>query len=309
MAGNSSLYLSIFCTIKFSSGMINFVKKYCNYFTRNHNYWAKRGVNGPKPVPGFGNTLSPFLTEPVVLEKQWVEKYGKVYGIYEANKPILTVADAALIKAIVATDSHVFRDNVTDPILQAPAHPILSQSLVASNGPAWRRVRSLFSPAFSTSRMRQMFGQMADCLTQLTQTLDPYASAGREIDIKLLYGSLTMDVIATSAFGTKADTWRQPLDNPFVANANRVFSPNPMRLLLSILLPTFVLRRVMPAVVDESAHKFFFDMTRQIMRDRRAREAAGDGVKYNDFLELMMSVQKGYGDQSTMEVNGNANTS
>ncbi|CAG2117165.1 unnamed protein product, partial [Medioppia subpectinata] len=103
------------CEITFST-----YKTCTNYFTRNHNYWAKRGVNGPKPVPGFGNTLSPFLTEPVVLEKQWVQKYGKVYGIYEANKPILTVADAALIKAIVATDSHVFRDNVTDPILQAP---------------------------------------------------------------------------------------------------------------------------------------------------------------------------------------------
>ncbi|CAG2178366.1 unnamed protein product, partial [Oppiella nova] len=86
------------------------------YLTRNFNHWSKKGVKGPKPIPGFGNILSPFLTEQIILEKDWIKKYGKIYGTFEANKPILTIADPALIKQIMATDSHVFNINVTDPI-------------------------------------------------------------------------------------------------------------------------------------------------------------------------------------------------
>ncbi|CAG2166378.1 unnamed protein product, partial [Oppiella nova] len=298
------------------------------YLTRNFNHWSKKGVKGPKPIPGFGNILSPFLTEQIILEKDWIKKYGKIYGTFEANKPILTIADPALIKQIMATDSHankpiltiadpalikqimatdshVFNINVTDPILQAPAHPILSKTLVASNGQDWRRVRSLFSPAFSTSKMKTMFAQMRECLTLLLNNLEPYAmGTGREVELKTMYGNYTMDAIATCAFGTKLNGYTDA-SNPFVVNATRVFTPNPVRQLLSMILPPFVLKMInMRHIVHESAHEFFFEMTRRIMNERKKSD-----VKYNDFMGLVMSAE--YSDQSSdhyknpMDINSN----
>ena len=38
------------------------------------NYWSKRGINGPKPKPGFGNILDQFITPKPYLELGLDEK-------------------------------------------------------------------------------------------------------------------------------------------------------------------------------------------------------------------------------------------
>jgi len=49
------------------------------YFTRNFDYWVKRGIKGPKPLPIVGNIIP--ISKPLhELRKEWYQKFGKVYG-------------------------------------------------------------------------------------------------------------------------------------------------------------------------------------------------------------------------------------
>ncbi|CAG2176238.1 unnamed protein product, partial [Oppiella nova] len=137
------------------------------YFTRNFDYWSKRGIRGPKPVIGFGNILHKFLKPITSLEVQWIHEFGTIYGIFEGNRPILTVADPELIKNILVTDFHLFNDKEGNPLFNSKAHPILGQNLEAMAGDEWRRVRTVLSPTFSASRMRKMFVQMRECVDSM----------------------------------------------------------------------------------------------------------------------------------------------
>jgi hypothetical protein len=58
---------------------LNFLLK-LRFWTRNHNYWIKRGLKGPKPTIGFGNLWDRIFTPMPLLEMEWYKKYGKVYG-------------------------------------------------------------------------------------------------------------------------------------------------------------------------------------------------------------------------------------
>ncbi|CAG2119273.1 unnamed protein product [Medioppia subpectinata] len=212
-------------------------------------------------------------------------------------------------------DSHIFSFKVTDPILKAGAHPILGKTLVASNGQEWRRARSVISPTFSSSRMKSMYAKVRDCLNELFESMEPYGKNGTPAELKTIYGNLTMDVIATCAFGTKVNSYRNG-NSPFIHNANMVFNPNPIRLLMQMMLPTGLLKAMrLKHVIPESANEFFFEMTRTIMRERKRQD-----MKYNDFLELAMNSEYnegkdgGYGsanssgDDEAKDVNGNVNT-
>ena len=50
------------------------------YLSRNFNYWSKLGINGPRPLPGFGNILDFFIIPRPKQEINWLRKYGKIYG-------------------------------------------------------------------------------------------------------------------------------------------------------------------------------------------------------------------------------------
>jgi hypothetical protein len=50
------------------------------HLTRNHKYWASRGLPGPQPLPFFGTYLQQFFTPMQELEEQRYAKYGKIYG-------------------------------------------------------------------------------------------------------------------------------------------------------------------------------------------------------------------------------------
>ena len=50
------------------------------YLTRNFNYWSKQGINGPKPLPLFGNFLDRAKNNIAINDLKYVKEFGTVYG-------------------------------------------------------------------------------------------------------------------------------------------------------------------------------------------------------------------------------------
>ncbi|CAG2179633.1 unnamed protein product, partial [Oppiella nova] len=248
------------------------------YLTRNHNYWNKLGVKGPKPIIGFGTVLYQFFREKSYIELDWIHKYGKIYGTFEGNEPILTVGEPELIKNILVKDFHVFNYRSTNTILESKAHPILVNNLLATNGNQWKRIRSIVSPTFSSGRMKKMFPMIKQCLNELLNTLEMYANDKKEVDMKLMYENLTMDVISTCAFATKTNSYKDP-NSPFIKNAHKSLNPKSYRLVLSIMLPKFVMKFInMKHTIEETCCEFFFKLTRLIINDRKNKKDKANEV-------------------------------
>ncbi|KAJ6647417.1 Cytochrome P450 3A14 [Pseudolycoriella hygida] len=265
------------------------------YLTRNFNYWKKRGINGPKPLPIFGNLLDILLTPRTDLELNLYKKFGSIYGYYLGNAPVLVVGEPDLIKNILVKDFNVFpqRRNMDS------SHPIMKQNLASMMGEDWKRVRSIISPTFTSNKMKLMYPLMEHCMTDFKVHLDDLANKKSNVNIKDIFGNLTLDVIASSAFATELNS-RNELNSLFVKHARRLFQVNPLKMLLMRLIPKSVFTALGVSLDTSSMNEsqdFYVDVARQIINNRKE-----GGQKSNDFLQLLLeadlSVTKDENDSS-----------
>lgn len=89
------------------------------------------------------------------------------------------------------------------------AEPLFGKSLFMLTGQRWRDMRATLSPAFTGSKMRQMFQLIVECSEQATKIIVKEANESKTPmvrDMKDLFTRFTSDVIATTAFGIKVCT-------------------------------------------------------------------------------------------------------
>ncbi|CAG2101581.1 unnamed protein product, partial [Medioppia subpectinata] len=250
------------------------------------NYWSVRNITGPKPIPYFGNILSPVLKGKECVETEWYRTYGQLYGVYEFGKPGLRVADPVLIKQILVKEFYKFRNRKEGGDRIA----VFKNTLIRATGDDWKRIRAIASPAFTSAKLKHMYPLINECCRDFLAALDRDVSTGRtEVELKQLMGAFTMDVIASTAFATKTNPYSNP-NNPFTSKCKALFHERPLMILLSLILPTFItnkhLWKVMVKDPDLNS-KFFFDISRDLIRERKK-----SGKKYNDFLQLLMDVER-----------------
>ncbi|RWS22464.1 cytochrome P450 3A8-like protein [Leptotrombidium deliense] len=64
-------------------------------------YWKLQGVDGPTPLPIFGNLLQIFFRQGILATKEYYEKYGKIFGLYERGRPTLSLAEPELLRYVL----------------------------------------------------------------------------------------------------------------------------------------------------------------------------------------------------------------
>ncbi len=75
---------------------------------KNCFFFKKLNLNGPTPLPLFGNFLSVIFKGIIKNDMHYVNKYGKTFGVFEGTIPKISTADVNLIKCILIKDSHYF---------------------------------------------------------------------------------------------------------------------------------------------------------------------------------------------------------
>ncbi|XP_054161014.1 cytochrome P450 3A4-like, partial [Oppia nitens] len=264
------------------------------YLNRNFNYWTKYGIRGPKPYPIVGNIYQLLRIPHNIHQQVWHKKYGKIYGIYMSDEPILRISDPQLIKTLFVKDFGQFVDRK----LYGPNNPIISKSLAEASGDQWRRIRSIVSPTFSSAKMKLMYPIIGDCVHDFIGHLDSIITDtnantidARVINAKKEFGSLAMDVIARTAFGIKCYPYgNSGPENPFVSNARVILEYTLARFLINVFMPDWAYK-LMLGSIETRIKGFFFSFIRNVLAERRQSM-----VRHNDFVQLLMDADSGYGD-------------
>lgn len=85
------------------------------YYSKSKlEYWEKRGVKGPKPLPFVGNYKDVFLGKASVSDS-FEDAYNnfkdeQVVGLYVGHTPLLVLRDPEIIKTVLIKDFSVFAD-------------------------------------------------------------------------------------------------------------------------------------------------------------------------------------------------------
>ncbi|MCJ8748301.1 hypothetical protein PDJAM_G00163220 [Pangasius djambal] len=251
-----------------------------------YGFFKRLGVPGPKPVPFFGTMLE-YRKGIHNFDMECFQKYGKIWGIYDARQPGLCVMDTEIIKTVLIKECYSLFTNRRNFRLNGP----LYDALTIAEDEDWKRIRSVLSPSFTFGRLKEMFGIMKSHSRSLIENLQKTSERGESADIREFFGAFSLDVVTSTAFGVDIDSLNNPKD-PFVTNVKELLKFdffNPLFVTIALFpFITPVLEKMDVSIFPTSVTDFFYTFLQKIKSERVAQ----DHEKRVDFMQLMIDSQK-----------------
>nr|XP_029708443.1 probable cytochrome P450 9f2 [Aedes albopictus] len=262
--------------------------------TSTFDYFAKRGVPFGKPYPLFG-ALWPYLKG----EKSPVDAMCEGYrhfpgctfsGVFLFRSPCYVIHDPELIKRIAVRDFDHFVDHANNVSLEVD--PFLGRTLFFSDGHRWKQGRTALSPAFTGSKMRNMFELVSDYSDRAMRRLidDAVGNGGcLETELKDLFQRLGLDVITSISLGIDVDSIHQP-ENEFFSHGKHLAKTTGLqgfRYFILSLLPEKVLNAIGIRIVPEYLANFYHGVVSQVVKHRLE-----NSIVRPDFIHLLLQARR-----------------
>jgi cytochrome P450 family 9 len=252
-------------------------------------YWEKRNVTHEPSWPIVGNIASSILRKKHlvhIITDLYQKHHDKRYvGFMQFSQPVLMVRDVDLVKQFAVKDFDHFHDHFS--FGTSDNDPLLSKSLISLTGEDWRQMRATLSPAFTSSKMRNMYQLMAECAEKFVGHF-----RGKEqvaVEMKDIFSRFATDVIATTAFGIKVDSLDEP-NNNFFTMGTRIGKFGLVQIVKVIILAKFAaIGKLLGVQLFPKDVTSFF---RSIIKDNMTKREK-DGIVRPDLVHLLMEARKG----------------
>ena len=259
------------------------------YCTSTYDFWKKRGVPGPQPLPVLGNTkdIMWVKTSVATFLQNIYETYKNepMIGLFMGRKPILVLNDPDLIKDVFIKDFPKFADRGFNVFERTEP---LSIHLFNLESERWRPLRSKLSPIFTSGKLKNMFPLIIECSDHLKTYLDKLVVKGEPVECRELTAKFTTDVIGTCAFGIDMNAMAEE-DSEFRRMGRKIFAvsaENIFRLKLRQYLPKIydLLGYVMP---EKNFSPFFTKIVMDTINYRKQND-----IFRPDFINMLIELQK-----------------
>ncbi|XP_005103001.1 cytochrome P450 3A24 [Aplysia californica] len=259
---------------------------YVSYMSRRHNTFKDMGIKAVPPTKVFGNLglaiKHGIFDVQTVLYNMFRDQ--KCYGYYDTRTPVLVVRDLDMLKDIFVKHFNSFNDRRT----LFEQEPPLDKQLLSLKGEDWKRVRNVVSPTFTSGKIKRMTPLVERNLKVLLDIVKAKQEGGEEVELKELCSRFSMDVIASTAFGTDISSQTNP-DDEFTKQAKAVMNGiSPLLLALIIFFPFLlkVFRWVGLKFKGQTAVEYLDRFVEKAITERKTDGQAG---KFNDFVDLLLN--------------------
>nr|QBC73082.1 cytochrome P450 mono-oxygenase [Osmia bicornis] len=257
-----------------------------HFTSKRYAYFEERGIPYLKAFPFLGS-----LWKVVLMRASFAATVQQMYNLYSEAKyvgcfdfltPVILLRDPELIKSVMIKNFDHFpehrnlSDNADDTLF--------SKNLFSLNGERWKEVRSMLSPAFTTSKMRSMFVLMKECAKRYGENLASLQADQTILELKDTFTRYTNDVIATCAFGVSVDsmTYRE---NKFYLYGREASTFGLKQSLKFFFIRSFprLCRMLKITLLRKGVSDFFKDLIESTIKTRDEQ-----GIVRPDMLQLMM---------------------
>ena len=214
--------------------------------------------------------------------------------------PFYVLKDLDLIKRITVKDFDYFTDHRT--LIHTESDPLFGNALFLLTGQKWRDMRATLSPAFTGSKMRNMFSLVGDCTNDSIATIKTQLKGQDDIfEMKEFFSKFTVDTIATCAFGIEVNSFKNP-ENEFQKVAKDITNNDGFVMMLKFfgmaLLPK-LMEILKVSFLGEDIAKFFRTAVHDTMSYREK-----EGIVRPDMINLLLQAKKGNNFSLSWEING-----
>nr|WNH29019.1 cytochrome P450 9J34 [Culex pipiens pallens] len=268
------------------------------WITRNDDYFHEKPIPSMAVKPIVGSTW-PMLFKKIAFSEfvqNSYDKYAnaKVFGMMDMTRPIFVIRDPELIKQVGVKDFDHFMDH--QPVFGNPEydHPnlLVGKSLFTLAGQRWKTMRATLSPAFTGSKMRQMFELIVECSERMVNYYREEAKSKgpQEYEMKDVFSRFANDVVATCAFGLAVDSVKDK-DNEFYVNGKKMMNFGRFSVILRMIgyqLFPALMGRLGIDMIDEEQNSYFSSLILSAVKDRNEK-----GIVRPDMINLLIQARKG----------------
>ncbi|XP_012055383.1 PREDICTED: cytochrome P450 6a2-like [Atta cephalotes] len=257
------------------------------YLTSDFDYWTSCGINGPKPIPFFGNIVDFLMGKKNMGDfyKEIYDRYPKesMVGVFLRGNPVLVIKDPEYIKQVLIKDFTTFADRHS--IVYEKAEP-MSMHLFRLDAVRWRSLRMRLSSVFTSGKLKDMFHLLLKCSDHFEKYLDEIVSKDSIVECRHLTSKFTIDVIGSCAFGLEMNALKEE-NNQFQRMGYKIFRFGPKVMIRNVLkdIPWFY-KNFGYFFNDHDVTKFMIDITRETI-DYRKR----NNVRRNDFIDTLIDLK------------------
>ena len=200
-------------------------------------------------------------------------------SIFMGTQPILHIADPVLVKLVLVTEFNKFIDRRD----LRTYHEVVNQNLFNSRGEQWKRIRTIVSSTFTSSKLKKLYVLVRRCLQDYLEHLEELVGREEGLQVKQMHENFTMDVIASCAFATQTNAAKDP-NNKFTRMGRKVFHFKVIKTFSALVLPKAVNNFLnIKTVMDHQANEWIINLSKHMIERRRK-----SGEKRNDFLQLLI---------------------
>ncbi|XP_012261426.2 cytochrome P450 6k1-like [Athalia rosae] len=276
-------------------GVILLASIYYYYLTKNYKHWEKKCVPHMKnTLPGFGNMASMILLKSNVYQT-FEEIYKKwsghsMVGFYFGRQPGLLVRDPELVKCVLQTQFPSFSSNGAffDPTVDR----LLSRNPFILEGEPWKVARHQLSSAYTSGKLKYMYGTIRDVLGNFLEYLQGKVDKGfgeAEVELKDIFSRFTAETVARAGLGIDGDAFNDKKDGIFIDIGKQLFDPTffkGFKTIVTFFAP-FLTRLFGASFIPRKIEDFFIDTVKNIIKYR-----AENNEERSDFLQLMINLKK-----------------
>lgn len=198
------------------------------------------------------------------------------------------IRDPKVFKQIFIKDFDYFEDH---PSILPDVDELFNNTLFMMCGEKWRQMRATLSPAFTGSKMRQMFELISECADDIVKHCSEKAKSADRIDVEMkdFFSRYANDVIATCAFGIKVNSFLHT-DNEFYLNGKKLFHFDGFRKVLVLMLTLMpnIAKSLRLRIFDYTASTLFKNMILDTMKIRQK-----NNIFRPDMINILMEARKG----------------
>ncbi|KYM95130.1 PREDICTED: cytochrome P450 9e2-like [Cyphomyrmex costatus] len=275
------------------------------YLTRNYKYWQKRGIPCPDgALPGVGH-LWEVATQKVIMAEYCSKIYHayrdrSMVGIYSFMTPALMVRDPELVKTVLQTSFTNFHENglKIDPKLD----PLLANNPFFSYGEKWMTGRKRLTYAFSSMRLKLLLETVKQVCKTFEGYLDKKIDKARKVELELkdLFARFTSQVVSSAGFGVDGLSFDEEKEKESFYAMGKSFLDagvlNNIIFTITFFIP--VLGKIFKTrFLPKKADHFFRAIIANVIEQRRK-----ETTPRNDFLQLMVDLERTEGDKFDLEV-------
>ncbi|XP_035447638.2 cytochrome P450 6B6 [Spodoptera frugiperda] len=180
--------------------LITFVCAIYLYFTRTFDFWKKRNVKAPNPIPFFGNYIDVFFRRKHmgVLYHDIYEQYPdeKVVGLYRMMSPTLLIRDLDIVKQVLQKDFESFPDRGV-----YYSKDKLGNNLFHADVDVMKGIRKHLTTVFTPNKFKSNFYMLANRADQFLEYMGRISDENGEVNMLPALRKYGADSIMMTAFG------------------------------------------------------------------------------------------------------------